>query len=288
MDWSLRELRTFVTAVDAGSFTEAASQLFVSQAAVSRTIASLERAVGTQLLRRVPRGCEPTPAGHSALPLARRVLAEADALSDFLASGTATLRLGYTWGALGSHTPALLRSWVKDHPDVTLELLRHQSATAGLAEGRCDVAIFRREADDPRFDSVVVGLERRMAAFPADDERWRGRRQLRLAEFAGRKVLLNPRHGSTSPELWGALSPPPRFVDSSDVDTWLDAIVGGAAVGVTSESTAYHHPRPGVVYRPIKDGPRIPVRLVWWRGHEPRGLDLLVDAVTRRYDAGRT
>ena len=56
MEWDLRELRFFVTAADAGSFTEAAERLYVSQAAVSRTIASLERSVGETLLRRIPRG----------------------------------------------------------------------------------------------------------------------------------------------------------------------------------------------------------------------------------------
>jgi regulatory helix-turn-helix LysR family protein len=63
MQWSLRELRFFVTAAEAGSFTEAAAQLYVSQAAVSRTIAGLEKSVGDRLLRRVPRGCELTGSG---------------------------------------------------------------------------------------------------------------------------------------------------------------------------------------------------------------------------------
>lgn len=39
----------------------------------------------------------------------------------------------------------------------------------------------------------------------------------------------------------------------------------------------------GRTYRPIKDGPRIQVRLVWWRDDRPAGLAHLVDAVTRLY-----
>lgn len=286
MEWSLRELRCFVAAADAGSFTDAAAELFVSQAAVSRTIASLERALGTQLLRRVPRGCELTPAGHSALPRARRVLAEAEAFSAFLASGSARLRLGYTWSALGRHTPRLQREWAATQGGVTLELLRHNSPTAGLAEGLADVGIFRREINEARLDSVVVGLERRLAAFPSDDPAWRTRRQLRLAEFAGRTVILNPRHGATNTHFWDDTTPPPTFVESTDVDSWLDAIAGGRGVGTTAESTAHHHARPGVTYRPIKDGPRVPVRLAWWKDHRPQGLSELIDAVTRLYASG--
>lgn len=82
MDWSLRELRFFVTAADAGSFTDAAAQLYVSQAAVSRTIAGLEKTVGVRLLRRVPRGCELTSTGQQVLPHARRVLSEAERFTD--------------------------------------------------------------------------------------------------------------------------------------------------------------------------------------------------------------
>jgi hypothetical protein len=38
-----------------------------------------------------------------------------------------------------------------------------------------------------------------------------------------------------------------------------------------------------VIYRPIKDGPRIPVRLAWWHDHRPSGLVDLVDTITRLY-----
>ena len=283
MEWNLRELRFFVTAAEAGSFTEAAAQLYVSQAAVSRTIAGLERAVGDALLRRVPRGCELTGTGQQVLPQARRVLAEAERFTEFLTTRHGVLRLGYAWAALGRHTAPLQREWARRHPTVELELVRHNSPTAGLAEGVCDVAVVRREVDDRRFGSVVVGLERRLVAFAADDPQWARRRQLRMAEIADRTVVIDPRVGTTSSRLWEGADHLPRFVESGDVDTWLDAIVAGRGVGTTAEATAHHHPRPGVTYRPIKDGPRIPVRLIWWADQRPGGLDDLVDAVTRLY-----
>ena len=283
MDWSLRELRYFVTAADVGSFTDAAGELHVSQAAVSRTIASLERAVGDRVLRRIPRGCEPTATGQQLLPHARRVLAEADRFSDFLRSRHSTLRLGYAWAGLGRHTAALQRTWARDHDDIDLELVKRNTPTAGLVEGSCDVAILRRAADDPRLASVVVGLERRVVAFASDDPQWARRRSLSMAELAERTILIDSRTGSTTGELWAELPIRPIFVESGDVDQWLDAIAAGKAVGTTAEATARHHQRPGVTYRPVKDGPRIPVRLVWWREDRPRGLAELVDVVTRLY-----
>lgn len=283
MEWSLRELRFFVTAVDAGSFTDAAARLYVSQAAVSRTIAGLERSVGDALLRRLPRGCEPTSTGQQVLPEARRVLAEAERFTEFLTTRRGVLRLGYAWAALGRHTARLQREWAVRHEAVELQLVRHNSPTAGLVEGLCDVAVVRRSVDERRFDSVVVGLERRLVAFASDDPRWARRRRLGMAEIAERTVVVDPLVGTTSSELWVGADHTPRFVESTDVDSWLDAIAAGRGVGTTAEATAHHHLRPGVTYRPIKDGPRIPVRLAWWHDHRPPGLGELVDAVTRLY-----
>ncbi|WP_206448082.1 LysR family transcriptional regulator [Agrococcus sp. KRD186] len=286
MDWSLRELRVFVTAVEAGSFTDAAAELFTSQAAVSRTIASLERTVGERLLRRVPRGCEPTGTGQQLLPHARRVIAEADRFTEFLRSRQGALKLGYAWVALGQHTARVQREWAQQHPQLELELVRHNSPTAGLAEGRCDVAIVRRPVDEQRFESVVVGLERRLVAFPADDPEWARRRSLSLAEIAERTVLIDPRAGTTNLELWSDAPHPPRTIESTDVDSWLDAIAANRGVGTTAEATAHHHARPGIRFRSVKDGPRIAVRLAWWRDEAPAGLTQLIDAVTAAYGSG--
>lgn len=273
----------FVTCAEVGSFTDAAAELHVSQAAISRTIAALERGVGDQLLRRIPRGCELTATGHSVLPHVRRLLAEAERFDQFLQTRRGQLRLGYAWAALGHHTAPLQRQWAREHEAIDLELVRHNSPTAGLAEGVCDVAIVRRPVDERRFESVVVGLEHRLVAFAADDSEWARRRQLSMAEITERTVLIDSRVGTTSEELWRGFEHQPRFIDSTDVDSWLDAIAAGRGVGTTAAATAEHHARPGIVYRPVKDGPRIPVRLVWWRDARPNGLTELIDLSTRLY-----
>jgi DNA-binding transcriptional LysR family regulator len=227
MDWTLRELRYFVAAAEAGSFTEAAAQLYISQAAVSRTIAGLEKIVGDKLLRRVPRGCELTTTGAQILPQARRVLSEADNFTEFLTSRHGVLRLGYAWAAVGRHTARLQREWAQRHGQVELQLVKQNSPTAGLAEGLCDAAIVRRPIDEKRFATVVVGLERRLVAFAFDDAQWSRRRQLSMVEIADRTVIIDPRVGTTSSELWHGSQHQPQLIESSDIDTWLDAIAAG-------------------------------------------------------------
>ncbi len=284
MEWSLKELRCFTTAAEAGTLTEAAEVLHVSQAAVSRGIASLERALGQRLLHRGRHGCEPTAFGEALLPQARRILAGAEQLNALAREQHGQLVLGYAWAALGRHTTVFQRQWAAAHPETELKLIRHFTPTSGLAEGRCDAAIVRVAPDPKRFATAVVGLERRLAAFSSDDPLWARRRSLRMRDFVSRTVLSDPRTGTTSRALWDGGPSPERFVESGDLEDWLNSIATGVAVGTTAEATAAQHSRPGVSFRPITDAPRIPVRIAWWRSDPPDKIAALVESVTRLYD----
>ncbi|MFI0816251.1 LysR family transcriptional regulator [Streptomyces sp. NPDC021098] len=284
MDVELRQLRCLVAIVDEGTFTDAAIALGVSQAAVSRTLASLERALGTRLLRRTSRTVTPTGTGLRVVAHARRVLGEVDDLVREARSGHTRLRIGYAWSALGSHTPAFQRRWAAAHPDTRLHLVRVNAATAGLAEGACDLAVLRRPLEDHRFDSAIVGLERRLCAMAADDPLAR-RRSLRLADIGDRTLLVDRRTGTTTPELW----PPgarPDTEETQDIDDWLNLISTGRCVGMTAESTAHQYPRPGIVYRPVRDAEPIAVRLAWWRDDPHPAGQAVIELITALYRSG--
>ena len=263
MNVELRHLRCLIAIVDTGSFTDAAIDLGISQAAVSRALASLESALGVRLLRRTSREVTLTAAGNRVLPHARRALAEAADVVREAAAGHTRLRIGYAWSAMGRHTTPFQRRWAAEHPGVELRLVRTNSVTAGLAEGSCDIAVIRNEPDQRRFRDAIVGLERRYCAMAADDA-WAAQRSLHLAEMSARTLLIDRRTGTTTPGLWPAeASPAIEYTD--DIDDWLTAIATGRYVGITPESTVTQYPRPGVVYRPLRDAPPVPVRLAWWR-----------------------
>ncbi|WP_330350565.1 LysR family transcriptional regulator [Streptomyces sp. NBC_00582] len=284
MDVELRHLRCLVAIVDEGTFTDAAIALGVSQAAVSRTLASLERSLGVRLLRRTSREVTPTATGLRVVAHARRVLGEVADLVREATSGHTSLRVGYAWSALGRHTAAFQRRWVQEHPGTDLRLVRVNTATAGLAEGSCDLAVVRRPLDDRRFDSAIVGLERRLAALSAEDD-LAAHRSLRLADLAERTLLIDRRTGTTTPELW----PPdarPATEEIHDVDDWLTVISAGRRVGMTAESTAYQYPRPGVVYVPVRDAEPVAVRLAWWRDDPHPATPAAIELLTALYRAG--
>ncbi len=278
----IRQLRCLVAIVDTGTFTDAAIDLGVSQAAVSRTLASLETALGCRLLRRTTREVALTPAGARVIPRARQLLAELDNLVRDAATGHDRLRIGYAWASVGRHTVAFQRRWRMVRPETELLLVRNNSSTAGLAEGSCDLAIARTPPDAKRFDSSVVGLERRFCAFAADDP-WIRRRTLRLADLAVRTLALDRRTGTTSLDLWPADHRPGEIIATHDIDDWLDLIAAGSAVGLTSEATVAQYPRPGVAYRPVRDAPPITVALAWWRGDRHPATAAVVELLSELY-----
>ena len=66
---NLRQLRYFVSVVEAGNMTRAAEQLHVAQTALGMQIRQIEEDLGVALLVRHSRGVEPTKAGRQ--PAAR-------------------------------------------------------------------------------------------------------------------------------------------------------------------------------------------------------------------------
>lgn len=259
----LKHLRCLVTIVDTGSFTDAARELGVSQAAVSRTLLSLEKTLGVRLLHRTSRTVEPTKAGVLVLARARLLLAGADELVAEAASGHSRLHIGHAWSAFGGHTTEFQRRWHHDHPGIELRLVRHNSSTGGLAEGLCDLAVIRSSVDLKPWSHAFVGHEDRYLALASDDP-WARRRSIRLAEVASRTLALDRRTGTTTLNLWPEAERP-AVEHVHDIDDWLAAIASGRCVGVTPQATAAQYRPSGITYRPLRDAEPVPVHLIWRR-----------------------
>lgn len=137
----LDAVRTFVAAADAGRFQDAAATLSVTQQAVSKRIAGLEKRLGVRLFTRTARGARLTIDGQAFLPHARAVLqAEERALAS-VRPGRRALRVDVIGRRLA---PAvLLRGFHRAHPDTDLDvvtLFDAEAAMAALCAGTIDAS----------------------------------------------------------------------------------------------------------------------------------------------------
>jgi DNA-binding transcriptional LysR family regulator len=85
-DLDLKSLRLLVAVCEHGNMKDAAAQEHIEPSAISKRIAQLEDAIGTQVLVRGRRGAEPTPAGRALLEHARNVLFTMDRIEADMAA----------------------------------------------------------------------------------------------------------------------------------------------------------------------------------------------------------
>jgi DNA-binding transcriptional LysR family regulator len=260
----LRHLRAFVAVAEELSFTRAAARMQITQPALSRTIAGLERLVGSALVRRDRRTVALTAAGTRFLPHAHRVLAVVEEAVRSAADRLPVLRVGFTWGSTAEYTGPIVRAFEQEHPDVVVEIRRYDDTVAGLADGRTHVGFLPGVPDDPRFGSLVLAEEPRVAALPADHP-LAVRSEVHLADLVSGPVVINVVSGTTTLDLWEAGRRPQDVVRVRNVDEWMEAIAAGRGVGLTPASTGRLYSHPAIRYRLIADAPRVPISLAWAR-----------------------
>jgi DNA-binding transcriptional LysR family regulator len=132
-DLEVALLRSFVTAVRAGSISRAATALGHTQPALSQQVRKLEGVVGRPLLYRSPSGVLPTRAGEELLPYAERILSlAAQALSETGRALTGHCGVGLLEDLAASQLPQALADLARLHPGATLEVL--SVSTAAMRE----------------------------------------------------------------------------------------------------------------------------------------------------------
>ena len=281
MNIELRQLRSFLAVIEAGSFTDAAIDLGISQTTVTRNVAALEAALGVRLLQRTTRWVDLTAAGELAARHARRALDALDDLQKEILTGSRVVRIGYPWSALGQHTAEFQHRWPASFPNMTLQLVKTNTPSAGLAEGKTDLGILRYRPDSKALGYAVVGEEARYCAMVTGDPLAR-RKSVTLAQAATLPVAVDLRTGSTRLSLWPE-DAQPKIIQTDDVDDWLTTIGSGSARGVTAASTTHQYRRPGIVYRPIRDAPPVLVYAAWVASDPPAACEEIVALIASLY-----
>jgi DNA-binding transcriptional LysR family regulator len=137
LDWD--DLRYLLAAVRAGTLAGASRALGVEHTTIGRRLSSLERALGTPLLRRGPEGLTPTPLGEALVPLVEKVEQAVAGVRDLVAVHRARVRLAMPSGFASLFAPHVA-SLQHEHPGLALELVS-SARLVDLKKGEADLAI---------------------------------------------------------------------------------------------------------------------------------------------------
>jgi DNA-binding transcriptional LysR family regulator len=137
----LDAVRTFVAAADAGQFQQAAADLSITQQAVSKRVAALEKDLGVRLFTRTARGARLTIDGQAFLPHARELILAEERAAASVRPGRRALRVDVIGRRLAP--AALLRDFHRAHPETELDvvtLFDADAAVTALRAGTIDAS----------------------------------------------------------------------------------------------------------------------------------------------------
>ncbi|OCX61289.1 hypothetical protein BFP70_01545 [Thioclava sp. SK-1] len=143
----LRHLQAFVAISRLRSFKHAAKQLFLTQPAISRTMAELEDIVRCRLLVRDRSGVELTPQGAFFLSFADATLSALErgisGIGDFANDSGLHLRIGMQASVAVRVMPMVTAAVAQDTKDLRLSLVEgaHTDLVTRLRDGQLDVVL---------------------------------------------------------------------------------------------------------------------------------------------------
>ncbi|MBE1563354.1 LysR family transcriptional regulator [Nonomuraea africana] len=255
----LQQLAYFVAVAETRHFTQAAERMRVAQPSLSKQIKALETELGAPLFSRARGNVTLTPAGEALLPLARRMLADADTarqeVAELAGLRRGRVRLGATPSLCAGLLADALARFHREYPGI--ELLVEEGGSRdlvrALARGQLDlsVIIMPLQSDDPALVTEEILRENLVVASPSHA---RVRRPyLRIEDLRGRPMVMFRRGYDLREATLAACRQAgfePRFaVEGGEMDAVLRFVEAGLGVAVVPSMVL--DGRPGLTGIPL-------------------------------------
>jgi LysR family hydrogen peroxide-inducible transcriptional activator len=301
---TLKQLQYLVALKDHGHFGRAAEASFVTQSTLSAGLRELETLIGVTLVERTRRVVRFTPLGERIAEKARRVLREADELTDMArAAGkplSGDLRMGVIPTIAPFLLPRLLPRLRSEWPSLKLYLREEtsQAACDGLHRGQLDCVLLALPYGCGDVESETLFDDALWVAFPPGEEGAEAAAAITPGEIDQDRLLLLEDGHCLRDHALAACNRPELRAEATMLGTSLHTMVQmvGNGLGVTMvpqmaldagilEGT-------GVTARPLRaEHAYRRIALIWRKG-SPREKDfrLLADALKEKADrhaAGR-
>ncbi|ANY08410.1 LysR family transcriptional regulator [Pseudonocardia sp. HH130630-07] len=254
MPVTLQQLMYFVAVADVRSFTRAADQVGVAQPTLSRSLRSLEDELGAPLINRGS-AVTLTPAGETVLPLARRMLADADmvrtTVAEMVGLRSGRVRVGATPSLCIGVLSDVLRVFHARHPEIAVELAEDgsQPLVTALVRNELDIALVIVPPDgvDPALHSAPLLRERLSVASPRARRPLSPRGSISVPELAKHDLVM-VRKGYDLREVtlraYAVAGVTPRIaVEGGQMDAVLRMVEAGTGVAVVPDLVFSGRPR---------------------------------------------
>lgn len=258
---NFRQLEIFRAVMISGTASRASELLQITQPAVSRAVAELERGLGFSLFDRVKGRLVPTPEGSlffqdvdaSFIGL-DRLRSAAARIRDF---GSGSLRIASLSALGGTVVPRAIRTFRKSHPQIaiTLQIVSSSMVRELVANQQFDMGLAADEVDLSGVDHRLFASYRAVCAIPA-------RHGLAQRKTIKPEDLNETPFIALSPEdharkrmtqiFEGAGSHPQIVVETPNSSTICELALEGIGVGLINPAAGDGYTGRGLVFRPFE------------------------------------
>jgi DNA-binding transcriptional LysR family regulator len=156
-------LKLFCAIAQSGSITKGANECSLALSAASRRISELEETVGLMLLDRSAKGVTLTQAGHTVMQHALRLFQGfeqfSNELGEYRKGVKGHVRLWANMSSLTEFLPSALASFLKQHPEIQVEVEEQLSGdiVKALLDGIADIGVLADGTPTAGLDTSIVG-----------------------------------------------------------------------------------------------------------------------------------
>ena len=191
----LKDLKSFISVVENGSFTKAANESYVSQPSLSKSIKKLEDALRVDLLDRSTRHVNLTDAGKVVYEQSYKIMQVVDELhmllDDLMNIKSGVIKIGIPPLIGTLFFPQIARAFYMRYPDVQLKLIeRGAKAIGSLVEtGQVDVGFVVLPIEEKHF-TITPFIEDTFYIFLNTEHPLANREAISLFELKQEKFIL--------------------------------------------------------------------------------------------------
>jgi len=267
----IKQLTYFITIVEEGTITHAASKLHMAQPPLSTQLKLLEEELGTKLLERGARKIKLTDAGEILYKRAKHIVeitnSTAKEIEEFRKGIQGTLRLG----TISSSGTVLLSNRIidfnKKYPNIKFEI--HEGNTYELIEkinsGIIEVGIVRTPFNSQNLECLFLEFEPMVAVMSCDYKFKSDRDEITLDDLKDMSLIIYRRFEKMLLSEFQNLGFEPNiFCINDDARTTILWARAGLGIGIVPKSAINFEFMDNIKYKVInKDTLRTQISAIW-------------------------